>query len=333
MATVWLFSGLRWNEILRLRLGCIRWQEDSEGKLVCLLSVPVNKTGTEFIKPVDKLVGEAVETWEKERPAQPKTIDAKTGERVDFLFMVRVRRVGYGYLNLKLIPALCKKAGVPPADVRGNITSHRARSTIASQLFNAREPMTLFEVQQWLGHKHPSTTQYYLNITPTRLVKSYVKAGYFEHNIRAIEVLIDQEVVWKGLGGKGPWKFFDLGHGYCTYDFFDQCPHRMACARCSFYVPKASTHAQMLEAKANLLRLRQEIPLSEQELAAVDEGFGAYEKLIRSLADVATPTGKTPRQLAAERVATTPQVENARGTEPAVGTAQPPDSAGAVASL
>jgi integrase len=55
------------------------------------------------------------------------------------------------YLNKTLIPALCKKAGVPLADVRGNITSHRARSTIASQLYNAREPMTLFELQQWLG--------------------------------------------------------------------------------------------------------------------------------------------------------------------------------------
>ncbi len=50
-----------------------------------------------------------------------------------------------GYLNKRLIPVLCKKVGVPFADVRGNITSHRARSTIASQLYNAREPMTLFE--------------------------------------------------------------------------------------------------------------------------------------------------------------------------------------------
>jgi phenylpyruvate tautomerase PptA (4-oxalocrotonate tautomerase family) len=42
---------------------------------------------------------------------------------------------------------LCAKAGVPAADVRGKITSHRARSTIASQLYNAKEPMTLFELQ------------------------------------------------------------------------------------------------------------------------------------------------------------------------------------------
>ena len=44
------------------------------------------------------------------------------------------------------------EAGVASSDVRGNITSRRARATIASQLFNSREPMSLFELQAWLGH-------------------------------------------------------------------------------------------------------------------------------------------------------------------------------------
>jgi hypothetical protein len=96
------------------------------------------------------------------------------------------------------------------------------------------------------------------------------KAGYFERNIRAIEVLIDEDVIRKGLGAQEAWKIFDRGHGYCTCDFFDQRLHRMACAQCSFYVAKQSTRAQVLEAKANLLRLRQEIPLSEPALAAVE---------------------------------------------------------------
>lgn len=300
LTLVWLFGGLRWNEIRRLRVGCIRWQEDTQRDRVCLLSVPVNKTGTAYSKPVDKLVGESIVAWEKERPAQSRLIDHKTGELTDFLFLFRSRQVGYGYMNLKLIPALCQKAGVPHADVRGKITSHRARSTIASQLFNAREPMSLFELQEWLGHKHPSSTQHYAKITPTKLQKAYAKAGYFERNVRAIEVLIDQDAVRQGTTGKEPWKFFDLGHGLCTYDFFDQCPHRMACAKCSFYVPKESARAQMLEAKSNLLRLQQEIPLTEPELAAVEEGVLAYGKLVDSLRDVGTPAGPTPRELTAE---------------------------------
>jgi integrase len=289
LSVVWLFAGLRWDEIRRLRLGCIRWQENAPGERVCLLSIPVNKTSTAFTKPVDTIVGEMIEAWEKERPAQRKIIDPKTGEQVDYLFAYRSKALGYQYLNSVLIPALCAKGGIPNEDVRGRITSHRARSTIATQLFNAREPMSLFEVQAWLGHKNPSSTQHYAKINPSKLTKSYEKAGYFERNIRAIEVLIDQDVVRKGLAAQEAWKFFDLGHGYCTYDFFDQCPHRMACAKCSFYVAKESTRAQILEAQTNLLRLRQEIPLSEPELAAVKEGLAAYERLIANLRDVPTP--------------------------------------------
>jgi hypothetical protein len=109
--------------------------------------------------------------------------------------------------------------------------------------------------------------------------------------------LVDQELVRNGRAPIEPWKFYDLGHGYCTYDFFDQCPHRMACAKCSFYLLKGSTKAQLLEAKANLLRLRQDIPLVDAELSAVEEGLAAYEQLLAKLADVPTPAGPTPRQL------------------------------------
>jgi integrase len=312
LAVTWLFAGLRNNEIRRLRLGCVRWQKDAvtipgttdtlPADAVCLLDVPVNKTGAAFTKPVDRAVGIAIAAWEKVRPQGIKLPDPKTGEVVDYLFLFRLTVIGKSYLNKVLIPVLCQKAGVPRADVRGNITSHRARSTIASQLFNAKEPMTLFELQEWLGHATPAATQHYAKITPTKLAKSYSDAGYFTRNLRAIEVLIDQELVRKGRATNEPWKFYDLGHGYCTYDFFDQCPHRMACAKCSFYLAKDSTKAQLLEAKANLLRLRQDIPLADAELSAVEDGLTAYEQLLAKLADVPTPAGPTPRQLGREHL-------------------------------
>jgi len=46
----------------------------------------------------------------------------------------------------------------------------------------------------------------------------------------------------------------------------------------------------MLEAKSNLLRLRQGIPLTEPELATVDKGLTAYEKLHSGLVGVRHPT-------------------------------------------
>jgi hypothetical protein len=182
---------------------------------------------------------------------------------VDFLFPDEMRRVSLTYLDGSIIPMLCRKAGIPINDVRGRITSHRARSTIVSQLFNAKEPMTLFELQEWLGHSSPEATRHYVKITPTKLAKSYVDAGYFAQNIRAIEVLTDQESVRKGWAITEPWKFYDLGHRYCSYDFFEQCPHRMACAKCSFYLPNKSTAAALLEGKSNLLRIRQEMQRSQ----------------------------------------------------------------------
>lgn len=225
-------------------------------------------------------------------------MDLKTGELVHFLFSDRGVRVSKKYINRSLIPLLCRKAGIPAKDARGNITSHRARSTMASLLFNAREPMSLFELQEWLGHRSPHTTQYYAKITPTKLAKSYTDAGYFERNIRAVKVLIDQEAIRNQAAATGePWKYYDLGHGYCTYDFFDQCPHRMACAKCSFYLPKDSTKGLLLEGRTNLLRMMQEIPLSEDERSAVEDGIAALGQLTERLADTAAPDGQTPTQL------------------------------------
>ena len=213
LTLTWLFSGQRSDEISRLRVGCIRWHHDGmpipgdsreilAEDAVCLLDIPVNKTGTAFTKPVDPIIGQAIEAWQALRPAQPPRLDRKTSEHVDLLFSIRAHPVGKTYINRTIIPALCAKAGVPTADVRGNITSHRARSTIASQLYNAKEPMTLFELQAWLGHRTPTTTQHYAKITPNTLSKAYTEAGYFARNMRTIEVLLDRDAVASGLRGQ-----------------------------------------------------------------------------------------------------------------------------------
>jgi integrase len=303
LTLTWLFAGLRSGEIVRLRVGCVRWQIIDKGNAtepICLLDVPVHKTGTEFTKPVDPLLGRAIEAWEAVRPAQPPMTDRKTGEAADLLFACRVIPVAKDYINDTLIPMLCRKVDLPLSDVRGRITSHRARATIASQLYNAKDPMTLFELQAWLGHRSPRSTQYYAQITPNTLTKAYTDAGYFARNVRTIEVLIDRDAVLSGRAAAGEaWQHYDLGHGYCSYTFFEQCPHRMACARCDFYIPKPSSRAQLLEAKANLDRKLTLIPLTDGELAAVEQDRKALEKLLEDLVDKPTPGGPTPRELLA----------------------------------
>lgn len=162
------------------------------------------------------------------------------------------------------------------ADIRGNITNHRARSTIATQ----------FELQAWLGDASVESTQHYAKITPITLSKAYTDAGYFARNVRTIEVLVDRDAITSGAAAAGePWQHYDLGHGYCTDTFFEQCSHRTACARCDFYQPKDSSRTQLLEAKANVQRMRIEIPTTDDEQAAVDDGQEALDRLLEKLAD------------------------------------------------
>jgi integrase len=180
---------------VRLRVGCARRQrtdvtvaatgESLKKDEVCFLEVPTNKTSTAFTKPVHPLVEQRIAEWERKRPtAQPVALDRKSAEQVHLLFSVRNRPVAKAYLNDSLIPILCRKAGVPESDSRGKITSHRARATIASQLYNAADPLSLAELQQWLGHKDPKSTQSYARIDPTRLARKYADSGYLERNIR-----------------------------------------------------------------------------------------------------------------------------------------------------
>lgn len=148
MVGVWLFGGCRVDEIRRLELDCVTWDEgtdDTTGEpfTICLLHIPQNKTSRPFNKPVDPVVGQLIDAWKLIRPPQPDLIDRKTGQKRQHLFCHRGQLVGKDYLNKNILPALCRKSGVPQTDSRGALTSHRARATIATQLLNASEPLTL----------------------------------------------------------------------------------------------------------------------------------------------------------------------------------------------
>ena len=71
----------------------------------------------------------------------------------------------------------------------------------------------------------------------------------------------------------------------------------MACARCDFYVPKASERGRWLETREGLLKMLQEIPLSDEERAAVDGDVQALDRLLERLATVPTPSGSLRGEL------------------------------------
>lgn len=300
---VWLFAGCRIDEIRRLELDCVIWDEGTDDQTgetypICLLRIPANKTSGPFTKPVDPVVGQVIEAWKLVRPPQPDIADRKTGQRRQHLFCHRGQLIGSSYLNDRVLPALCRKAGIPESDSRGALTSHRARATIATQLLNAREPLSLADLQQWLGHKHPSSTRHYAAILQRTLAGAYKKADYFARNVRTIEVLIDRDTVLSGAAASGqPWKYYDLGEGYCTYDFFAKCPHRLACARCPFYLPKHSHAGQLLAVKDGIDQMLEQVDLTEDERQALQGDRDAVAALAKRLSDIPTPAGPTPNQL------------------------------------
>jgi hypothetical protein len=310
VAIVWTFAALRQDEICRLSVDCIKWSSttidliDNEQRSLptCQLMVPVNKTSPAFSKPVDAIVGEAIEAWLKVRPpAQPPLRDRKTGALTAYLFQYRGRKLGPSFLNRTVIPWLCEIAGVPLSDAKGKITTHRARSTIATQLANADEPMTLFELKEWLGHGQVQSTVHYLHMRPERLRQSFEKADYFRQNIGRMRVLLDISAIENGQAATGTtYKYYDLGHGYCGDRFFSRCPHRMACAKCSYYVPKESSLAHHLEAQNHNQRLLSEVPLRPIEIAAAKGDEAARQALIQRLENVPTPDGRTPKEISHE---------------------------------
>ncbi len=300
---VWLFGALRIDEIRRLEADRVIWDTgrdaDSGAEFqVCLLRVPANKTSRAFNKPVDPLVGQLIEAWKLVRPPQPLIPDRKTGQPKEHLFCHRGLLIGKAHLNDYVIPALCRKAGIPESDSRGALTSHRARATIATQLLNAREPLTLVDLQQWLGHKHAASTRHYAQILQRTLTAAYKKADYFTRNLRTIQVLVDRDSITSGAAATGtPWKYYDLGDGYCSYDFFAKCPHRLSCARCPFYLPKQTSAGQVISVRDGIDRMLETVDLTDDERAALEGDREALEALAQRLADTPTPAGPTPRAL------------------------------------
>ena len=304
---IWLFAALRKNELRRLETECVSWEAslvevDADGNPhlpICYLRIPANKYKNEYQKPVDRIVGQAIEAWARERAkGQPSLVDPITGRSVDLLFCHRGRLMGKNYFNGHLIPKICQLAGVPIADGKGKITTHRARSTIATQLANAEDAMSALDLKEWLGHESLSSTMYYVSLRPKRLAKKLSDAQYFRNNMARLNVIVDRNAIMDGSAAEGrPYMQYDLGHGYCGDRFFSRCPHRMACARCSYYTPKDSHKAELLEASKENERLSIDLALRGEEADALKGDNEAIRKLVSGLRDIPANDGRTPRQI------------------------------------
>ena len=152
--------------------------------------------------------------------------------------------------------------------------------------------MSLFELMEWRGHRSPEATRHYARVTPTKLAKAYVDTAYFQQNMATVEILLDLGALAQG---EKDVVYYDLGYGLCANPEWWQCRHRMACARCDFFRPREQ--AQVIRTRDGIRRLKEEIPLTDDELRAASGDEAALTALIERNADVPTPAGRTPREL------------------------------------
>ena len=285
LAAAWVFSECRSDEIERLEVGCAYIEhvpaQSAEAAPAFdqpMLRVPVSKTRGEFVKPVEEPLLRTLLAWQAVRPTQPMLKDATTGRMVHHVFCFRGRRVGHGILNYVIIPILLRKAGLPASDSRGVITSHRARATMATKLYNSESGLGPLEVMNWLGHTHFSSTQYYLALTPVRLMTAFHKSAKLTEHLRCVSVLVDSQP-----GPGDPVFRYDLGHGFCTNPAYSACAHRMACARCDFYEPAESFEPTLVHQAGRYIQMLQQLDLSEDERAATTGDREAVELLLKRL--------------------------------------------------
>lgn len=288
MAVIWTHAGLRQNELLQLTTDCVVPQSDDiireDGSIVpagtlCYLHVPAGKTSKPFVKPVSVVVKKYVDNWLNKRPVdQAKLHDERTGARVRYLFQYRGKLASRYMINRTVIPILCSRAGLPAEDSGGPITSHRGRASAVTALASVPQGMSLYELMQWAGHSTPQSTMHYLRIRPTQLAASFVKADRIAH---MMNVLIDHDP--EGVTLTGPATYYDLGDSYCTNPFWSSCPHRMACIGCDFNLLKDSARGLILESKASIRRYLEEVPLTPDEKAIVEQDADKIEQALMRL--------------------------------------------------
>ena len=278
---------------VRLQVGCVRWQREDvtiaeTGEIlpqeaVCFLTVPNNKTTTTFQKPVNPVVGQRINEWERARAAsQLARTDRKTGAKVHYLFSHRGHSISLSYINTSLIPTLCKVAGIPRADERGAITSHRARATLATLLYNAPEGLSLFDLMHWLGHTNPASTQQYVRVKPTKLAASYSKA---EHTSRLVEALVDTKA---DVNGEVKIYYVLGEQGFCGNPDWASCLYRMACIKCPFFMPR--DRALLIQSSRTVKHFMEIVELTDEELAAVQDDYDKLEDAVERTQSLQAPT-------------------------------------------
>ncbi len=295
-ALLWVTSARRPNEIARLRVGCVRREWDPEmlddaGEPLeqdahfTYLLIPAGKTRGPFWIPIPAFAGDAVETWERERPAGQSALrDPKDGRAAEFLFCYRNTRMGDDWLGTVLIPLLCRKANVAASDAVGRFTPHRGRSTIATLLRRAGVPLD--SISAFLGHSSPEMVRRYVRDDPHRHARTMRQADIL---VRTMRGLYDPGAAGAGL----PAVFFYLAYGVdkrprlCASPQHLACPHRLRCVQCAMFLD--AEEAERVERTPGVLQIMVPVPMDAGDVALEMGNRAALDTILDERAALPPP--------------------------------------------
>jgi len=281
LALLWVSTARRPNELLRLRLDCVRtaWEpamQDEEGETlepgaavvgaergaqVAYLHIPSSKyTGPAWIW-IPQYTAAAIARWQQERgQGRAELYDPKDRAFADLLFAQRGKGMGLTFLNRCLIPRLCQKAGVDPRDAEGAYTAHRGRSARISLLHACG--LTLEELAAYALHKDTHTIRKYARQRPIHLHRRVAQADTLS---TVIEGLYDPNAAVQGLPAVRWFLGYDADGApqFCGLPAHHTCPHRLDCAHCGLFI--GGEHAKLIHDDPTGLRVTAEVPMTEAE--------------------------------------------------------------------
>jgi hypothetical protein len=305
MALLWVSTARRPNELLRLRLDCVREQWEAEmcdedgaplapgadivgteqGAKVYYLHIPSSKYGGPGWIWIPKYTADAIARWQAVRGTDRAALyDPKDRQFVDLLFALRGKRMSAAFLNRRLIPLLCRQAGVEPLDAEGAYTAHRGRSARISLLHACG--LELEDLAAYAIHKDTRTIKKYARRHPIHLHRKVAQADTLS---TVIEGLYDPEAVQRGAPAVRWFLGYDADGTpqFCGLPAHHTCPHRMDCPHCGLFI--GGERARLLHDDPTLLTVTASIPLTQAQQLLSQGEVAAAEQALAVLRDVPTP--------------------------------------------
>jgi hypothetical protein len=305
MALLWVSTARRPNELLRLRVDCVRreWEPDmrddageplppgaeavgeAQGTKVHYLHIPSSKYGGPGWIWLPRYTADAIARWQAERGAgRAPLYDAKDRAFAELLFSHRGKRMGATFLNRRLIPLLCAKAGVTPRDAEGAYTAHRGRSARISMLHACG--LELDDPAAYAIHKDTRTIRKYARRHPIHLHRRVARADTLS---TVIEGLYDPDAARRGAPAVRWFLGYDADGApqFCALPAHHTCPHRLDCVRCGLFV--GGDRARLVHDDPALLTVTAEVPMTEAQRLLTEGQHAAVERALAALREVPPP--------------------------------------------